>query len=86
MNLKICQKCKNTEKIIFWKGLQKNSALPTIYCSFDKKEKYCEKIFFNNKKMVKEVIGKHPTFISKFMDITENCPYYMEHKLSEWNR
>ena len=26
------------------------------------------------------------TFISKFMDIKENCPYYMEHKLSEWNR
>lgn len=88
MNIKVCKKCKGTENIFFHAHLITDDKKEEIVCTFKNPFHTCNHIHFNFKyeDKIRQIVGKSNSYVARFMDIDESCPYYIEHKLSEWNK
>jgi hypothetical protein len=86
MNVRICkQKCKNAKQHGFCLGFNFNTKKPTIYFNADGKAA-CLFTYLKEDIDYRKILGKHPSYIARFMKVTKECPYYMEHELFDWNR
>lgn len=86
MNIRICkQKCQKAKTHGFFLGYNPINKITTILFNVDGKVP-C--LFTHLKENVdyRKIIGKHPSYIARFMKVSKKCPYYLEHELFDWNR
>ena len=85
MNVKICeQKCQVKEHSFFlgYNPINKNH---TIVFVIDDNTA-CSLVELQKNVDYRKIIGKHPSYIARFMKVSKKCPYYMEHELFDWNK
>lgn len=86
MNVRICkQKCKNAKQHSFCLAYNFKIHKDTIQLRLDGKPA-CLFNFLKENIDYRKILGKHPSYIARFMKVSKECPYYMEHELFDWNR
>lgn len=86
MNVRICkQKCQNAKTCGFFLGYDFSTKKNTIYFNTDDNPA-CLLTHLKEGVNYRKIIGKHPSFIARFMKVSKKCPYYLEHELFDWNR
>lgn len=86
MNVKICkQRCQQAKKHRFLLGYDPISKKHEILFVIDDNSA-CSLVELQKDEDYRKIINKHPSYIARFMKVSKECPYYMEHELFDWNR
>ena len=85
MNINICKKCQNAKTYSFSLGYNPIKKQMTIFFNTDDNPA-CNFVELQENIDYRKLIKKHPSFISRFMNVTNKCPYHIEHQLFDWNR
>ena len=85
MDVRICkQKCQVKEHS-FLLGYDPISQKHTIVFVIDD-DSACSLVELQKDVDYRKMIDKHSSYIARFMKVLKECPYYMEHQLSDWNK
>lgn len=84
MNLKICKKCLKKKTLVFTLYKENLGGTYLDFINFNGKN-YCEYLLssYIYKKKDLNLWSKNP---EKYCRIDEQCPYYIEHQISDWSK